>query len=208
MAARHYGVPMISIRDGVCPLVFLGELAPKDYWPDGVHPNDRGHGLIAAFLTAYLEEARTHAASDSEELPEKPLFGRRFARADLLTNREIVPVSLGSFVKDDQAFYRFPNGWRYDGIGEEPLVFKVKAQNVGILYQMVTKDDYGAADVRVQSPQGATIGEKRISSNFSGGWGCYPAYEMAAESVAPQEMALEIRPASGQKFSVLGIMIA
>ena len=180
--ARYYGVPLISIKDGIRPLVYEGNIAPERYWPDKVHPNDSGHRKIFAFLKDYFQRVLTAAGSASEyPLPREPLFGRRFVEGDLLTNQKIQPLSLGSFRVDNEAFYRLPYGWRYDGFGREPLVFQTRTRAIGLLYQMVNDGAHGKAKVIVtDNDVGKEWPSQTISCDFRGGWGCYPEYRMLA----------------------------
>ena len=45
--ADHYGIPHVSIRDSIYQRIRNGELSREELTPDGLHPNDKGHGLVA-----------------------------------------------------------------------------------------------------------------------------------------------------------------
>lgn len=209
--ARHYGVPLISVKDEIRPLVYAGEIVPERYWPDKVHPNDEGHQTIFSLLRDYFQAVLTSGGEPVSQwpLPRDPLFSRRFAQADLLTNQRIQAVSLGSFRVDNEAFYRLPYGWRYDGSGRLPLVFRVRARTVGLLYQMVTDGAHGTAGIAVFDHEtGKEWPVEEISCDFQGGWGCYPEYRLLARSEDTHTYTVELRPVEGQKFSLLGILIS
>lgn len=55
-ALRHYGVPALSIRDALWPLMTAGQMTWRDYSPDAVHPNDAGHDFIAQLLMRLLSD--------------------------------------------------------------------------------------------------------------------------------------------------------
>ena len=45
--ADHYGIPHVSIKDTVYPDVESGKIVRADITPDNLHPNDKGHRLVA-----------------------------------------------------------------------------------------------------------------------------------------------------------------
>ncbi len=59
---RHYSLPMVSFRDALWPEIQAGRLKWSDVEADIVHPNDRGHGYAAQFITRLLEAALAFAA--------------------------------------------------------------------------------------------------------------------------------------------------
>ena len=54
--ADYYGVPHVSIRETVYRRMKAGEYAQDEITPDGLHPNDKGHGLVADEITKLLAE--------------------------------------------------------------------------------------------------------------------------------------------------------
>ncbi len=53
----HYGLPMISYRDAIWPLIDSGRIAWGDVFRDDPHPNNNGHRLAAHLLYTYLKRA-------------------------------------------------------------------------------------------------------------------------------------------------------
>lgn len=53
-----YGLPHVSVRDTIYQRMLAGEYTRDQLTADGLHPNDFGHGLIAAGITGFLEEVR------------------------------------------------------------------------------------------------------------------------------------------------------
>ncbi len=45
--AKHYGLPIVSVRDYIYPHIASGEEKREDYTTDMLHPNDKGHAMIA-----------------------------------------------------------------------------------------------------------------------------------------------------------------
>jgi hypothetical protein len=68
----HYGLPMVSFRDALWPEVQAGRLVWSDFEADFVHPNSRGHGYCAQFVTALLDEVLDGLPADCEFPPAPP----------------------------------------------------------------------------------------------------------------------------------------
>ncbi len=50
-----YDITCISVRDAVRPEIEEGRIKREELSPDGLHPNDRGHEVLAGLVTDYLE---------------------------------------------------------------------------------------------------------------------------------------------------------
>ena len=64
-----YHLPHISVKDTVWRRMKAGEYKREELTPDGLHPNDKGHGLVAAEITEYLEQVKEHMREDEAEAP-------------------------------------------------------------------------------------------------------------------------------------------
>ena len=70
----HYGVPHVSIRDSIYKDLRAGKYASRTLLsPDGLHPNDYGHGLVAGEIIKLLEAVNAHR----EEPEQEPAFRHR-----------------------------------------------------------------------------------------------------------------------------------
>ncbi len=70
----YYRLPRVSIRDTVYRRMKSGEIAIHDISPDGLHPNDRGHQLVADEVIRLLEAIygsmeNKATASDHRRMP-------------------------------------------------------------------------------------------------------------------------------------------
>ena len=108
----HYDLPMISYRNAVWPLLKAKKLAwsaiqvPKNQ-PGYMHPNDRGHALIAYFVTHFLHQCLNKLTKYSTDgfpgpqranLPSiqplpKPLYTSIYAHARYWSADSLKPVS-------------------------------------------------------------------------------------------------------------------
>lgn len=53
-----YHVPCVSIKDTIYGRMKVGAYTREELTPDGLHPNDKGHALVAAEITAFLEQVK------------------------------------------------------------------------------------------------------------------------------------------------------
>lgn len=53
-----YHVPYVSIKDTIYERMKAGAYTREELTPDGLHPNDKGHALVAAEITAFLEQVK------------------------------------------------------------------------------------------------------------------------------------------------------
>lgn len=133
-----YRIPYVSIRDTVWKRMKAGEFTREEITPDGLHPNDKGHGLVAAEITAYLEEVRKQMWEEESAQPmPAPLTENAYENAKRLTIREICP-QLQGFRADPAEktghLDHFKNGW----IGANPgdrIEFQVQASCIAVQYR-------------------------------------------------------------------------
>lgn len=66
-----YHIPYVSIKDTVYARMKAGAYTREELTPDGLHPNDKGHALVAGEITAFLEQVReqlTESENAGEDL--------------------------------------------------------------------------------------------------------------------------------------------
>lgn len=74
IAAREYGVPVVSYRDAVTNGFARGAFAWKDIAADNVHPNRRGHALAGELMNLYVRD--TYRLYRNERTSRPPLRDR------------------------------------------------------------------------------------------------------------------------------------
>lgn len=133
-----YQVPHVSIKDTLYQEMKQGNYTREELTPDGLHPNDKGHGLVADKIIEFLEEVRSHMEEQEEEnvFPD-PMTANAYENAKRLTIREISP-DLSGFRADTEEktghLDHFKNGW----IGKRPgdrILFEVEASCIAIQYR-------------------------------------------------------------------------
>lgn len=91
--ARHYGVPMVSMRTTIYDAILRGEIADnREITPDDLHPNDAGHELVAEVICHFLESVRScEGTGETAGLPE-PLTLNRYEHSIKYDNRNSAGV--------------------------------------------------------------------------------------------------------------------
>ena len=144
---KHYGLPMVSLRNGIWPDIQLGKLSWNDIGaPDGIHPNDRCHGYCASFINAVLGDALSHLAPDGQlaavaPLP-KPLFSDTYEHVALFNADSIVPKSNTWWSASASSV---GHCWETNKPGSV-LEFEIEGTVVRLMFKRV-KGDMGIAEV-------------------------------------------------------------
>lgn len=138
--ADHYGVPHVSVHDTIYRRMKAGEYNRIDITPDGLHPNDKGHGLVADEITKFLESIVGDLIQDepvcSCVLPT-PVTANAYEGARRLTIREVSP-KLSGFRADTNEkmghLDHFKNGWIGTNAGDK-ISFELEGSCIGIQYR-------------------------------------------------------------------------
>ena len=145
---EHYGVPHVSIKDTLYQDMLRGKYRQKELTPDGLHPNDRGHFLVAEQIIGVLEQIRAlpdepvgqeafvSAPGKGTALPS-PMTQNAYENARRLTIREISP-KLSGFLADPGEkmghLDHFKNGWIGRKAGDS-ILFEVEASCIAVQYR-------------------------------------------------------------------------
>ena len=68
-----YGLPHVSIRDSLYQELLAGRYTRGELTPDGLHPNDKGHALVAGEILRFLEQVRALGGPDAPINLDAPL---------------------------------------------------------------------------------------------------------------------------------------
>lgn len=175
-----YSVPFVSYHDAMLDFLDTQDgVQWSDISGDNIHPNMNGHAILSSMLTTYLQYVADNLDSiDTTDpaLPDPGEDGAKYEKAQLLTTDDAQPTSTGAFQQKQMEFGGFKNPWiakSSDGsFGEDSaLVIEVEAQNIGILYGMLT-NNAGLADIYVDDEFIETI-----NADFTGGWGNYVQFK-------------------------------
>ncbi len=175
--ADHYGVPHVSMHDTIYRRMKAGEYNRIDITPDGLHPNDKGHGLVAGEITKLLEEIKDDLGENDIQdesvcscvLPT-PVTANAYEGARRLTIRDVSP-KLSGFRADTHEklghLDHFKNGWTGTNAGDK-ISFELEGSCIGIQYRKTIS----RPAVRAQAVlDGDTAHPILLDGNFDQDWG-------------------------------------
>lgn len=115
-----YQVPHVSVRDTIYQRMKAGEYIREELTPDGLHPNDKGHKLVAEEIEKFLESVKAELeVEEKEPVFPKAMTENAYENAKRLTIREISPKLCGFHADTEEKtghLDHFKNGW----IGKKP----------------------------------------------------------------------------------------
>ena len=166
-----YRLPHVSIKDTVWPRMEAGEFAREEITPDGLHPNDKGHGLVAAEITAYLEQVKEHMWEDEAEQPvPSAMTDNAYEDARRLTIQEICP-KLGGFRADTEEktghLDHFKNGWIGNKAGDR-ILFEIQASCIAVQYRKTIRHPARKAELILDGDMEHPV---LLDGNFDEEWG-------------------------------------
>lgn len=221
----YYQLPMVSIRNAVCPQFSLTQeagrvISRRRYFYDTFHPSNDGHHVMADCLD-YLFEKMLQAEPDRQPVPvpQKTLLGRTFEDITLFdrdSEENRIFISAGSFTETDKdlqaAEYdadphctsQFPYNWMHDtGAGTDPFVMTLTCRSLFLIYKDSGKEEYGTAEILLDGHRKMAADPKCV------GWThCHAC--LLLESDERREHEVRIRMAPGcekMKFTILGFGI-
>lgn len=209
----YYGIPAVSYRDVVGPMLESGSLKWTDIGPasDLTHPNNTGHKTISRCMTCLFnqvlaDDRQTKGDYGDYEMPAEPMTDSRYENGQILDNRSLDEVSIeGNVTEVTVPEAQFPYGWKTttgDGI-----TFTIEdATNIGMIYYGGMSDDYGKYDVYVDGTY-----KKTIDTNFYGSWGSHADYEilLTGGTAGSHDITLKKHAESvGNLFIVLGFTVS
>lgn len=175
--AGHYHVPYVSIRDSVYQEMKGGKYKQEELTPDGLHPNDKGHKLVAGEIIRLLEQINTaRKEKDFEKQKEEgfilpaPLTQNRYEHASLLTIQNICPV-LSGFRADTREKMGhldiFRNGWIGKTKGDT-ISFAIECSCLAVQYRKTVNKPAPIARLILDGEREEGI---ILDANFEETWG-------------------------------------
>ena len=208
---EHYDLPYISYRDALWPEMEKGIYAWNEFYPDEIHPNNRGHKLAADLLIHYIAKEYLDTTTDKEKALPAPLYKNRFEDAKIYNNTTITPTATSGWKAGNNLYEAYnpllPNafkqGWRTTQNGAE-ITFQIQdARSLSIVYKRLSNpNEAGSVDIYLNGNK-----VKTLSSLYSAEYAC--AEELVLEDVAKDyTLTLVFNGTGNQRFDLLGIMVA
>ncbi len=208
VVAFNLSVPMISYRNAIYPAIQNGSLDWLSVGsPDGTHPNNGGHKVIAHFLTNFfnsvLEQIPTMEYK-AYEVPTNTTTRSRYEKGQMYDNTNYVAATNDGFDVKKIGGAQFPNGWQTTTGGT--ISFEVTGTNLGIVFFGTTDGKSGKYDVFIDDELVTTI-----DANFVGRWGSYADYAELKKFDEEGTHTIRLQPAAdstGDKFTILALTIS
>lgn len=170
--ARHYDLPAISMQSVIYPEVVCGNIQKREITPDGLHPNNVGHRLVAQVIRGVLKDIYMMAhikENDLQNFP-KPLTANAYEQSKRLQNYNCKPLCQGFQAdKSKQAGITdvYKQGWEASKRGDR-IVFEVIGSEIAIQYRKSVKHPAAVAKAVLDGDEENRI---MLDGNFEDTWG-------------------------------------
>lgn len=166
-----YQIPCVSMKDTLYQGMRKGRYSKEELTQDGLHPNDRGHELVASEIIAALEHVRTHAGEKEDELalPE-PMTANAYENAQRHTIQEISPELMGFCTDAEEKTGHldlFKNGWIGKRAGDR-ISFEIEAACIAVQYRKTVARPALRARLILDDD---TANARILDGNFDMDWG-------------------------------------
>ncbi len=134
---NYYGIPCISMKNSIYQMIQSGIYKESELTPDHLHPNDKGHQLVAKMIIHLLETV--YEDLDTEEIePEYPIpmTQNRYENTKRWQITNCKP-KLEGFLTDSRErkgmLDLYKNGWMAKKKGEK-ITFSMECSSISIQY--------------------------------------------------------------------------
>ena len=178
--ADHYGIPHVSIKDTVYPDVESGKIVRADITPDNLHPNDKGHRLVADEICKLLDsikeelekedtEGKIIETNDLASLPE-PLTENAYEHSRLIQiqdNEAILDGFLVDPIEKKGMLDIFKNGWTAAHTNDK-ISFEIECSCLAVQYRKSVQQPVPKAKAVIDGDEAHAV---ILDGNFTEDWG-------------------------------------
>lgn len=183
--ADHYGIPHVSIKDTVYPDVESGKIVRADITPDNLHPNDKGHRLVADEICKLLDsikaemEEETIAGENIEGKSTKteasvllpaPLTENAYEHSRLIQiqdNEAILDGFLVDPIEKKGMIDIFKNGWTAAHTNDK-ISFEIECSCLAVQYRKLVQQPVPKAKAVIDGDEAHAV---ILDGNFTEDWG-------------------------------------
>ena len=183
--ADHYGIPHVSIKDTVYPDVESGKIVRADITPDNLHPNDKGHRLVADEICKLLDsikaevEEETIAGENIEGKSTKteasvllpaPLTENAYEHSRLIQiqdNEAILDGFLVDPIEKKVMLDIFKNGWTAAHTNDK-ISFEIECSCLAVQYRKSVQQPVPKAKAVIDGDEEHAV---ILDGNFTEDWG-------------------------------------
>ena len=183
--ADHYGIPHVSIKDTVYPDVESGKIVRADITPDNLHPNDKGHRLVADEICKLLDsikaemeeetiageniEGKSTKTEASVSLPA-PLTENAYEHSRLIQiqdNEAILDGFLVDPIEKKGMLDIFKNGWTAAHTNDK-ISFEIECSCLAVQYRKSVQQPVPKAKAVIDGDEAHAV---ILDGNFTEDWG-------------------------------------
>ena len=183
--ADHYGIPHVSIKDTIFPDVESGKIVRADITPDNLHPNDKGHRLVADEICKLLDsikaeveeeaiageniEDKSMKTEESILLPE-PLTENAYEHSRLIQiqdNEAILDGFLVDPIEKKGMLDIFKNGWTAAHTNDK-ISFEIECSCLAVQYRKSVQQPVPKAKAVIDGDEEHAV---ILDGNFTEDWG-------------------------------------
>lgn len=211
--ADYYKIPYVSVYDTIYQDIQKGIYTVEELTPDNLHPNDKGHSLIANEITKLLDNIYNNSNDIVEStLKEKPFTKNRFENTKRLNICNSQPILNGFYpdFREKKGYLDvFKNGWVGEKTGDK-IMFNIEASTVAIQYRKTINKPSPIANVIINN----NIKEKIIlDGNFEEDWGDCLYLQKIIDTDVKEKYKIEIEIISAteedkEPFYLLSLIIS
>ena len=183
--ADHYGIPHVSIKDTIFPDVESGKIVRADVTPDNLHPNDKGHSLVADEICKLLDSIKA-------EVEEEAIAGENIEDKSMKTEESIVlpePLTENAYehsrliqIQDNEAILDgflvdpiekkgmldiFKNGWTAAHTNDK-ISFEIECSCLAVQYRKSVQQPVPKAKAVIDGDEEHAV---ILDGNFTEDWG-------------------------------------
>ena len=183
--ADHYGIPHVSIKDTIFPDVESGKIVRADITPDNLHPNDKGHRLVADEICKLLDSIKA-------EVEEEAIAGENIEDKSMKTEESILlpaPLTENAYehsrliqIQDNEAILDgflvdpiekkgmldiFKNGWTAAHTNDK-ISFEIECSCLAVQYRKSVQQPVPKAKAVIDGDEAHAV---IMDGNFTEDWG-------------------------------------
>ena len=183
--ADHYGIPHVSIKDTIYPDVESGKIVRADITPDNLHPNDKGHRLVADEICKLLDSIKA-------EVEEEAIAGENIEDKSMKTEESILlpaPLTENAYehsrliqIQDNEAILDgflvdpiekkgmldiFKNGWTAAHTNDK-ISFEIECSCLAVQYRKSLQQPVPKAKAVIDGDEAHAV---ILDGNFTEDWG-------------------------------------
>lgn len=196
--ARHYEIPAVSMQSAIYPHIEDGSVRREEITPDGLHPNDEGHKLVAEIIIYALEKMlhmemfyMENNANDPSNILPAPLTGNHYEAAVRCQNTDFAAefqtagrqqtladhyymirlVKAEGFSMDHSRQSGITDVFKHGWMAWHPgerIVFEIEASEIAVQYRKSVKKPAMSARAVLDGSKSAAV---FLDGSFEEDWG-------------------------------------